>query len=606
MVLRLFRLPFFREKSLHIIRCSKALFTSDQSRSSGSDMTTSSSKLWTKFETNMNSQLPFPDTSYSDQERKRLRTYGLTPPNVESHQLQNQRCLKQLASKTSPLEKYLYLSNLRNTNKHLFYRLLTENFSIITPLVYTPVVGEACLRWSEIYQYPEGLYISYKDRGSIVDVLRNWRQSQVLITVVTDGSRILGLGDLGVNGMGIPVGKLALYTGCAGIKPEATLPLLLDLGTNNKELLNDKFYMGTRMRRISEEKESEFLSELMVALNTVWPGIIVQFEDFKNPFPSLEKYGPKYACFNDDIQGTGAVILAGIISALKLTNISIKNQRAVLMGAGSAATGVAKQIVSYFMNNGLSEDEARRKFWLVDTKGLITNDRGDELASHKKYFSRPDNNGRQYKTLSEVIDYVQPTILMGLSAQTGVFNESIIRKMALFNKKPIIMPLSNPSNNSECTFEEAMKWTDGRVIFASGSPFPPYMYNGKLNYPSQGNNMYVFPGIGLGSILSKTKLIKNEMIYASAIALSMTLKPEELADGKLYPEIDRIREVSVVVAREVIREAQSHGLDGEPSARNLTNSQLDTWIRDRMYDPRQLINSNSVSPQSVIQSKSRL
>ncbi|RKF56613.1 NADP-dependent malic enzyme [Golovinomyces cichoracearum] len=613
MVLRLFRLPFFREKSLHTIRCSKALFSSDQSLPSGSDMTTSSSKLWTKFETNMNSQLPFPDTSYSDQERKRLRTYGLTPPNVESHQLQNQRCLKQLASKTSPLEKYLYLSNLRNTNKHLFYRLLTENFSIITPLVYTPVVGEACLRWSEIYQYPEGLYISYRDRGSIVDVLRNWRQSQVLITVVTDGSRILGLGDLGVNGMGIPVGKLALYTGCAGIKPEATLPLLLDLGTNNKELLNDKFYMGTRMRRISEEKESEFLSELMVALNTVWPGnstneirIIVQFEDFKNPFPSLEKYGPKYACFNDDIQGTGAVILAGIISALKLTNISIKNQRAVLMGAGSAATGVAKQIVSYFMNNGLSEDEARRKFWLVDTKGLITNDRGDELASHKKYFSRPDNNGRQYKTLSEVIDYVQPTILMGLSAQTGVFNESIIRKMALFNKKPIIMPLSNPSNNSECTFEEAMKWSDGRVIFASGSPFPPYMYNGKLNYPSQGNNMYVFPGIGLGSILSKTKLVKNEMIYASAIALSMTLKPEELADRKLYPEIDRIREVSVIVAREVIREAQRQGLDGEPSARNLTNSQLDNWIRDRMYDPRKLINSSSVSSHPVIQSMSRL
>ncbi|TQS37649.1 hypothetical protein Golomagni_01869 [Golovinomyces magnicellulatus] len=569
-------------------------------------MTSSSSKLWTKFEKDMNSQLPFPDTSYSDQERKRFRTYGLTPPNVESYQLQNQRCLKQLASKTSPLEKYLYLSSLRNTNKDLFYRILTENFSIITPLVYTPVVGEACLRWSEIYQHPEGLYISYKDRGSIIDVLRNWRQSQVLITVVTDGSRILGLGDLGVNGMGIPVGKLALYTGCAGIKSEATLPLLLDLGTNNKDLLNDKFYMGTRMRRISEEKELEFLSELMVALNTVWPGIIVQFEDFKNPFPSLEKYGPKYACFNDDIQGTGAVILAGIISALKLTHVSVKNQRAVLMGAGSAATGVAKQIVSYFMNNGLSEDEARRKFWLVDTKGLITDDRGDELASHKKYFSRPDNNGRQYKTLSEVVDYVQPTILMGLSAQFGVFNESIIRKMAAFNKKPIIMPLSNPSKNSECTFEEAMKWTHGRVVFASGSPFPPYMYNGKLRYPSQGKWVFcLHPNICKNSDHSLV-ICTSSRIYASAIALSMTLKPEELADEKLYPEIDRIREVSVVVAREVIREAQRQGLDGEPSARNLTNNQLDTWIRDRMYDPRQLTSSNSLSSQSIIELKSRL
>ncbi|KAI6251247.1 NADP-dependent malic enzyme [Erysiphe necator] len=560
-------------------------------------------KTSTNFRNNSQcTRLPIPDTSYTDQVRKRLQTYGLTPPIIESHTLQKQRCLKQLASKTLPIEKYIYLSGLRNANTHLFYRLLIDNFTLITPLVYTPVVGEACLRWSEIYRFPEGLYISYKDRGSIIEVLRNWRQPKVEITVVTDGSRILGLGDLGVNGMGIPVGKLALYTGCAGISPDKTLPLMLDFGTNNEGLLNNKLYMGARMKRISEKEELEFMDELMVALNTVWPGIIVQFEDFKNPFPALEKYGPKYSCFNDDVQGTGAVILGGIINALKMTSIPIKDQRAVFMGAGSAGVGVAKQIVAYFMKCGLTEEEARLKFWLVDTKGLVTDDRGDMLAPHKKYFSRPDNNGHQFKTLAEVVDYVKPTILMGLSTTRGAFTEVIIRKMALLNKKPIIMPLSNPSDKSECTFEEAVKWTDGRVIFASGSPFLPFLYNGKMMYPSQGNNMYVFPGIGLGSILCKAMLINEEMIYTSATALSTTLSDEEFADGKLYPNIDRIREVSVVVAREVIREAQRHGIDREDSIRNLTNNQLDEFIRGRMYDPN-LVEKTSSDNNCIADSK---
>lgn len=545
-------------------------------------------KSWPRPPSHSQPLHPYPDTSFTPRLRKCLGTYGLTPPNVESHSLQLRRCLKQLASKSSPIEKYIYLSSLRNTNTHLFYRLLIDNFTTITPLVYTPVVGEACQKWSEIYQFAEGLYISYKDRGSIIQVLRNWRRPKVEITVVTDGSRILGLGDLGVNGMGIPVGKLALYTGCAGIKPESCLPLMLDLGTDNTELLNNEFYMGTRMRRVSEKEELEFMNELMASLSTLWPGIIIQFEDFKNPFPSLERYGPIYPCFNDDIQGTGAVILAGIINALKMTNVPIKDQKAVFMGAGSAGVGVAKQIVAFFIKQGLSEDEARRKFWLVDTKGLITDDRGDKLASHKKYFSRPDNGGRQFKTLSEVVDYVQPTILMGLSTQRGVFSESILNKMALFNKKPIIMPLSNPSSKSECTFEEAIKWTHGRAIFAGGSPFPPYEYNGKLMYPSQGNNMYVFPGIGLGSILAKTILITQEMIYTSATALSSALTADEFDEGSLYPKLDRIREVSIIVAREIIRQTQRQGLDREHSIRFLTDSQLDEWICDHMYDPTRI------------------
>ncbi|KAA8563744.1 hypothetical protein EYC84_011762 [Monilinia fructicola] len=391
-----------------------------------------------------------------------------TSHSIESYALQAQRCLKQLEAKKSPIEKYMYLSNLRNNNVHLFYRLVKENLTDITPLIYTPTVGEACLRWSEIYQQPEGLYLSYHDRGNLEAVLGNWRQPDVEMTVVTDGSRILGLGDLGVNGMGIPVGKLALYTGCAGIHPAKTLPITLDLGTNNETFLNDPLYMG---------------NQLMVALNKTWPGIIVQYEDFKNPFPSLAKYQNKYPCFNDDIQGTGAVILAGIINALRRTGVPIKDQRAVFMGAGSAGVGVAQQIVQFFQKEGLTEDEARRCFWFVDTK---------------------------WKSI------------------------------------------------------------------------PDYVQDGKTYSAGQGNNMYVFPGIGLGSILCKTSCINQEMIYASAEALSTSLTPSEISSGRLYPELNRIREVSVIVARQVIRAAQKFNFDREPSIRNLNDEQLDEWIRGRM------------------------
>ncbi|EPE34133.1 NAD(P)-binding Rossmann-fold containing protein [Glarea lozoyensis ATCC 20868] len=527
-----------------------------------------------------------PDTSHSIEARKALRTHGLVPPVVESYELQAQRCMKQLNAKASNIEKYNYLSHLRNSNVHLFYRLVLDNFTTLTPLIYTPVVGEACLKWSEIYRQPEGMYLSYSDRGNLKEILQNWPKPNVELTVVTDGSRILGLGDLGINGMGIPVGKLALYTGCAGIRPEVSLPLTLDLGTNNEGLLNDPLYMGTRMKRVSEEEEGKFLDELMVALNEVWPGIVVQFEDFKNPFPALEKYQHKYSCFNDDIQGTGAVVLAGIISALKSSGLKAKDQRAVFMGAGSAGTGVAKQIVEYYMKEGLSEDEARKAFWFVDTKGMITNDRGDKLAEHKKYFARDDNNGLQLKSLPEIVDYVKPTILMGLSTIRGIFDEPLLNKMAKLNKNPIIFPLSNPSSNAECTFEEAVKYTDGRALFASGSPFQDYVYKGKVMKPSQGNNMYVFPGIGLAAILSKAKHISQEMIYASATALSSTLLPEEFASGMLYPSLDRIREVSVIVARDVIRTAQREKLDREPVLRDMNDAQLEAWIKERMYDPR--------------------
>ncbi|KAL9130325.1 MAG: hypothetical protein Q9217_001464 [Psora testacea] len=426
------------------------------------------------------------DTSHSTAVRKYNRIHGLIPPTVESPQVQIARCLKQLSRQEKDMDKYLYLSGLRNTNVHVFYRLVTQHIKDIAPLIYTPTVGEACLQWSNNYVQPEGLYISYADRGHIRSILQNWPERNVEITVVTDGSRILGLGDLGVNGMGIPVGKLALYTSCAGIRPEATLPLMLDLGTGNQSLIDDPLYMGSKRPKVSGREELEFMDELMKALNEKWPGIVVQFEDFKNPFPALERYGPEYTCFNDDIQGTGAVVLGGIISAVKQSGVHVKDQRAVFLGAGSAGVGVAKQIVEFFTREGLSEDDARRCFWLVDSKGLVTNDRGDKLADHKIYFSRDDNKGKQYNSLEQVVDVVKPTILMGLSTIGGAFNPQILTKMGQWNDHPIIFPLSNPSANSECTFEDAIKYTDGRALFASGSPFDALEHNGKVGTPGQG------------------------------------------------------------------------------------------------------------------------
>lgn len=313
--------------------------------------------------------------------------------------------------------------------------------------------------------------------------------------------------------------------------------------------------------------------------------IVIQFEDFKNPFPALERYQNTYSMFNDDVQGTGAVIVGGFINAVKASGVPVKDHKAIFLGAGSAGVGVAKQIVEFFKKEGLTEEEARRKFWFVDSNGLVTQDRGDKLAEHKVYFARDDNNGRQYQSLARLIDYVQPTILMGLSTIGGAFNKEILQKMAKINKHPVIFPLSNPSSKSECTFEEAVLNTEGRCLFASGSPFPAMEYNGKLLTPGQGNNMYVFPGIGLGAILSKATSVTQDMIYASAESLSTSLNKQEVADGWLYPDIRRIREVSVVVTRGVIRAAQQNGVDRAVELRNLSDEELDAFIVDSMYNP---------------------
>jgi malate dehydrogenase (oxaloacetate-decarboxylating)(NADP+) len=413
------------------------------------------------------------------------------PPQVEDFAIQEERCLKQLASKETDPEKFMYLSMLRVNQVHLFYRVVLNHFTQLTPPIYTPVVGEACLQWSEIYQQPEGMYLSYDHhKGQLSKVLNSWQQKNVAMTVITDGSRILGLGDLGVNGMGIPIGKLALYVACAGINPQQVLPITIDLGTGNQELREDKFYVGSRREKNSREEEEAFLDELMDSLKNRWPEIIIQFEDWKHPFHTLEKYAPKYTMFNDDVQGTGAVIMGGIMSAVKNSGVPPREHRALFFGAGSAAVGVAKQIVQYFIQDGgLDDSEARSLFWLVDRKGLVTNDHGDKLPDHKEYFSRRDNKGKQYPSLEDTLDYIRPTILIGLSGVRGAFSKPILQKMAKWNKLPIIFPLSNPLTHSECTFSEAITATEGRVLFASGSPFSHVPFKGGDYHPAQGNNM---------------------------------------------------------------------------------------------------------------------
>ncbi|MBW0496105.1 hypothetical protein O181_035820 [Austropuccinia psidii MF-1] len=531
------------------------------------------------------------DTGFPVELRHRLGIKGLLPPAIESLDQQMARVLDQMRTKRTSIGQYIYLSNLRQSNVNLFYHVLLNNTSEVVPLVYTPVVGEACIKWSHIYQRPEGLYVSWNDKGSIRDVLRNWPLPQeARICVVTDGSRILGLGDLGVGGMGISVGKLSLYVAAAGIRPWATVPICIDLGTDNEKNLNDPLYLGLRMKRRSKEEAEVFMDEFMSAMHAEFPELVIQHEDFatERAFDYLKRYQTTYPMFNDDIQGTGAVILGGFINAARLSaeasGKSLKDQQIVFMGAGSAGVGVAKQLLSFFINLGFSEDEAKERVWLVDTKGLVTADRGDRLAAHKTFFARKPG-GPQFKNLIDVIQHVKPTALIGLAATADLFDEAVVKLMAGLNKRPIIFPLSNPVHLAECTFEQAVKWTDGQVLFASGSPFASCGWRGQTLEPGQGNNMYVFPGIGLGAILARVKTISDKMIEASALALSDAMTDEERQCGLLYPRLNRIREISTMVAMRVIRQAQEEGLVGNSVVGDFSDPDLKAYIQEKQYRP---------------------
>ncbi|KAI9319160.1 malic enzyme [Dichotomocladium elegans] len=557
-------------------------------------------------------------TALDIESRNRLGLRGYGPVAVEDIELQKMRALKQLRSKSTPLDKYLFMAQLRNSNIRLFYKLVCDELTEIAPIIYTPTVGEACMEYSNIYPFlgppgaPDGLYITINDLPYIKEILQNYRRgpdgvvNNPDITVITDGSRILGLGDLGMGGIGIPIGKLQLYSGAAGIDPRKTLPIVLDFGTNTERYLNDPLYLGLKQKRPSEEEFYSAMDKVMEGLYDAFPDILVQFEDFssEHAFGLLEKYQNKYFCFNDDIQGTGAVILAGFINAVReakeKVGLNPEDHRIVFLGAGSSAIGVAKNILTYFMReHGFTEEQAKGIFYLVDSKGLITQDRGDKLAQHKVYFARSDNEGKQFKDLCDVIEYVRPTALIGLSAQYQAFTQKAIQKMATINKLPIIFPLSNPMTNAECTFEQAMINTNNQVLFASGTAFPPFrLPNGELKYAGQGNNMYIFPGLGLGAIIAKASHVSDSMVYETAKGLAASLNDQEIKDGNLYPSLDRIRPVSAQVAAAVCRQALKEGLTRSPELLHISKTHtgqayedaLMAFVTSHMWDPNQSSN----------------
>eukprot|EP01133_Synstelium_polycarpum_P014805 gene14805-17504_t len=489
-------------------------------------------------------------------QRESLGLRGLLPPRQETIEDQAERCLTQFHSFQTTLEKYVFLNCLRDRNETLFYYLLVNNLELMMPIVYTPTVGEACQKFGNEFRSTQGMYFATQDRGHMRRMLDNWPNQQVDIIVVSDGSRILGLGDLGTNGMGIPVGKLQLYVAGAGFHPSRTLPVIIDAGTNTKKYLDDKFYLGEKHTRISDAEYYQLMEEFLVAVYDKWPNVLVQFEDISNDhcFTLLEQYRNRFFCFNDDIQGTGSVILSGFINAVRAVQIPLADHRLVFFGAGSAGIGVADCIMTLFKEAGLTEEEARKRFWFVDSKGLITNNRGDELQEHKKLYARTDVQC-QLKSLLEVVREIKPTALIGLSGIGRSFTQDVLEEMTKHVQRPIVFALSNPTTNAECTAEQAYQWTEGRAIFASGSPFAPVQYGDHTLVPGQGNNMYIFPGLGLGSVVCHASRVTDQMIIAAAKTLASTVDDADVLLGKIYPGLQNIREISIKIAVAVIEKA---------------------------------------------------
>lgn len=492
---------------------------------------------------------------------------------------QQGRALENFHRKPTDLEKYIFMTALQDRNETLFYRTIIDNIYEMTPIIYTPTVGEACARYAHIFRRSRGLYISARDRGKMVEVLRNWPTEDVAIIVVTDGERILGLGDLGADGMGIPIGKLSLYTACAGVHPKHALPITLDVGTNNEDLLTDPLYIGLRQRRLTGDEYLEFVDEFIQAVQEVIPNTLIQFEDFAtlNAFRLLRKYRDQICTFNDDIQGTAAVTLAGLLGACRITGQDITQQRLLFLGAGEAGIGIADLIASAMVKEGLSQAEATDRMWFVDSTGLVVDSRTD-LPEHKKPYAR------KHEFVSDLLGAVKaarPTGIIGVSGKAQSFTEPVLREMAEINERPIVFALSNPTSKAECTAEQGYRWTGGRGIYASGSPFEPVRFGGVRHVPTQGNNAYIFPGLGLGVIVSGAKHVTDEMFYTAARAAADMTTEEMLGQGSVLPPIQAIREVSATIATAVATRAWNVGL-----AANRRPKNIEKLVRQSMYDPQ--------------------
>ena len=517
-------------------------------------------------------------TAFTEAERDALKLRGLLPPRVFTIREQEARVLENYHEKTSPLERYVMMAALQDRNETLFYRTVLDHVTEMMPIIYTPTVGEACEKLGHIFRRPRGLYISLYDRGRIRETLEHWPHRGVDVIVVTDGERILGLGDLGAQGMGIPIGKLSLYTALAGIHPRRCLPITLDVGTNNGQLLSDSLYFGILQKRARGDEYFAFVDEFVWAVQDVFPGVLLQFEDFatENAIHLLEKYRNQICTFNDDIQGTAGVTLAGLIAANRLTKRPLQDEQILFYGAGEAASGIGNLIVSAIAKQGIPPNQARSRIWFVDSKGLVVKSRTD-LAHHKLPYA---HDHEPIKGLEDIVDALKPTCLIGVSGQPQAFTEQILRKMAQFNARPMIFSLSNPTANSECTAEQAYRYTEGRAIFASGSPFPPCQFNGRTYIPGQGNNAYIFPGLGLGVIASRAKHVTDEMFYVEAKTLAHLVTEEYLAQGTIFPPLERIREVSHAIATAVAMEAYDAGLATAPKPKDLPE-----YVRSLQYEP---------------------
>lgn len=507
-------------------------------------------------------------SAFSRQERQAFNLEGLLPYSIETIEEQKARAYEQLCSFQTDIDKHIYLRNIQDTNETLYFRLVTEHLSEVLPLIYTPTVGKACELFSKIYRRKRGLFVSYPDRDRLDDILQNATKHNVKVIVVTDGERILGLGDQGIGGMGIPIGKLALYTACGGISPAYTLPVVLDVGCNNRQLVNDPMYMGWRHERIADDEYYDFVDQFIQAVKVRWPNALLQFEDFAQAHatPLLDKYRDELCCFNDDVQGTASVTVGTLLAACLTKGESLCDQTFVFAGAGSAGCGIAGQIIDAMVEEGMSEADATAKVFLVNRDGLL-NSHSHDLLPFQERFRKPESmladwllDKPGYVGLADVVRNVKPTVLVGVSGQPGLFNKAIVDTMQAHCERPIILPLSNPTSKVEGIPSDILRWTGGRAIVATGSPFASVDIGGVVHEISQCNNSYIFPGVGLGAISAKAGKITDGMMLAASKALASLSPLAKNGEGPLLPSIETIRDVSKFIAAEVYRQAIADGV----------------------------------------------
>ncbi len=526
-------------------------------------------------------------SAFTEEERASFNLNGLLPHVIETIEEQHQRSYQQFTSFHDDINKHIYLRNIQDTNETLFYHLIENHLSEMMPIIYTPTVGEACQRFSDIYRRHRGVFISYPDRANIDDILQNVNKNNVKVIVITDGERILGLGDQGIGGMGIPIGKLSLYTACGGISPAYTLPITLDVGTNNAQLLNDPIYLGWNQPRISGDEYYDFVDDVLRAIKRRWPKALIQFEDFaqKNAMPLLEKYRDQYCCFNDDIQGTAAVAVGSLIAASRAAGKQLRDQKVAFLGAGSAGCGIAEQIIAQMVAEGLSDAEARSRIYMVDRFGLLTDNQPNLLDFQRKLVQSSENvsawaDAEGIISLLDVVKNAHPTVLIGVSGQPGLFTEEIIRTMAYNCEHPIVLPLSNPTSRVEAVPADIIQWTDGRALIATGSPFMPVNYQDKLHNISQCNNSYIFPGIGLGVIAVQATRVTDNMLMASSMALADCSPKLQNPDDDLLPDLNDLQKVSRIIAFKVAKAAIEDGV-----ALPLSDELIEKSIEDNFWKP---------------------